>query len=111
MEAYSMDLRVRVMADVDCDMPTVAVAKKYSVSAGWIRKLKRFRRDTGSFAARTQRTSHATKLDADLPRLGMLVQEQPDATLQELRLALGVQVGLATIWRALNRLHLTFKKK
>jgi transposase len=111
MEAYSMDLRLRVMADVDADMRTNDVAKKYSVSPGWIRKLKRFRRDSGSFAPRTQRVSHATKLDSELPRLEKLVQEQPDATLQELRLALGVQVGLATVWRALKRLQITFKKK
>lgn len=111
MEAYSMDLRVRVMADVDHGLPTVEAAKKYSVSQGWIRKLKRFRRNTGSFAARTQRVSHATKLDAELPRLEKLVQERPDATLDELRQALGVQVGLATVWRALNRLQMTFKKK
>jgi transposase len=111
MQAYSMDLRVRVMADVDRELPTVEVAKKYSVSPGWIRKLKRFRRETGSFAARTQRVSHATKLDPELPRLQKLVEEQPDATLQELRSALGIQVGLATIWRALQRLGITFKKR
>lgn len=111
MEAYSMDLRVRVMADVDSGMRTKAVAKKYCVSANWVRKLKRFRRQTGSFAARIQRVSHATKLDSELPRLEEIVQQQPDATLKELRLALGVQVGLATVWRALKRLQLSFKKK
>lgn len=111
MEAYSMDLRLRVMADVDDKMRTSEVAQKYSVSAGWIRKLKRFRRETDSFAPRTQRVSHATKLDGALPRLEKLVQERPDATLRELRLALGVPVGLATVWRALKRLQITFKKK
>jgi transposase len=111
MEAYSMDLRLRVMADVDREMGTDAVAEKYSVSPGWIRKLKRFRRETGSFAPRAQRVSHVTKLDNELPRLEKLIQEQPDATLRELRLALGVQVGLATVWRALKRLQMTFKKK
>jgi len=111
MEAYSMDLRVRVMGDVDRDMPTVAVAEKYSVSVGWIRKLKRFRRETGSFAARQQRVSHATKLDEQLPRLQQLVEERPDATLREIREALGVSVALGTIWRALRRLQFTFKKK
>jgi len=110
MEAYSMDLRLRVMADVDGRMRTTEVAKKYSVSAGWIRKLKRFRRETGSFAPRVQRVSHATKLDGELPRLEKLVQEQPDATLRELHRALGVQVGVATVWRALKRLQFTFKK-
>jgi transposase len=111
MEVYSMDLRLRVMADIDNKIGTAAVAEKYSVSAGWIRKLKRFRRETGSFAPRTQRVSHATKLDAELPRLEKLIQERPDATLRELRVALGVQVGLATVWRALKRLQITFKKK
>jgi len=32
MEAYSMDLRVRVMADVDAGMGTKAAAEKYRVS-------------------------------------------------------------------------------
>jgi len=39
------------------------------------------------------------------------VREKPDATLKELRQALGARVGLATVWRALKRLQITFKKK
>lgn len=111
MKAYSMDLRERVMADVDAGMGTKAAAEKYRVSPDWVRKLKRFRRQTGSFAARPQRVSHATKLDHQLPHLEQLVQERPDATLKELRAALGMSVGLATVWRALKRLRLTFKKR
>jgi transposase len=111
MQAYSMDLRVRVMADVDQGFGTKATAEKYRVSADWVRKLKRFRRQTGSFAARQQRVSHATKLDDELPRLQQLVHERPDATLKELRAALGAQVALGTVWRALKRLQITFKKK
>ena len=111
MEAYSMDLRVRVMADVDQGVGTNAVAEKYRVSPDWVRKLKRFRRETGGFGPRQQRVSHATKLDNDFPRLEQLVQERPDATLKELREALGATVGLATVWRALKRLQITFKKK
>lgn len=111
MEAYSMDLRVRAMADVDQGLGTKTVAEKYRVSPDWVRKLKRFRRETGSFAPRQQRVSHATKLDHELPRLKELVREKPDATLKELRQALGARVGLATVWRALKRLQITFKKK
>jgi transposase len=111
MRAYSMDLRVRVMADVDQGLTTKAAAEKYHVSRDWVRKLKRFRRLTGSFAAREQRVSHATKLDQELPRLEQLVLERPDATLKELREALGVQVAIGTVWRALKRLQMTFKKK
>ena len=111
MQAYSMDLRVRVMADVDAGLGSKATADKYRVSPDWVRKLKRFRRQTGSFAARKQRVSHATKLDHELPRLVQLVAERPDATLRELRDALGVSVALGTIWRVLRRLQITFKKK
>ena len=106
-----MDLRVRVMADVDGGMGTKATAEKYRVSQEWIRKLKRLRRDTGSFAARQQRVSHATKLDNDLPRLELLVKERPDATLKELRAALECEASVSCIWRALRRLQMTFKKK
>lgn len=111
MKAYSMDLRERVMADVDAGMKVVAVAKKFSVSSGWIRKLKRLRRETGSIGPRQQRVSHATKLDADLPRLEALVQSKPDATIKELHEQLAAPVSRATIGRALQRLRYTFKKR
>jgi hypothetical protein len=83
-----MDLRVWVMADVDAGMKTTEAAKRYRVSTDWIRKLKRFHGQTGSFAPRQQRVNHATKLDNDLPMLEQLVKEQLDATLKELRAAL-----------------------
>ncbi|MBI3838334.1 MAG: hypothetical protein HY288_10440 [Planctomycetia bacterium] len=88
-----------------------AVARKYRVSDSWVRNLKRQRRETGQIGPRQQRVSHATKLDDHLPRLQQLVEAQPDATLMELRTQLGVDVAPATIWRALRRLQLTFKKK
>ena len=110
VKAYSMDLRVRVMADVDGGLGTKAAAEKYRVSEDWVRKLKRLRRETGSFAPRQQRVSHATKLDNDLPRLEQLVKERPDATLKELRAALGCEASVSCIWRALRRLQMTFKK-
>ena len=110
MRAYSMDLRVRVMADVDGGMGTNAVAKKYRVSADWVRKLKRFRRETGDFGPRKQRVSRTTKLDGHLEELQQLVAKHPDATLKELREKIGVSVGESTIWRALRRLQITFKK-
>jgi transposase len=106
-----MDLRERVMADVDGGMRSSEAAKKYRVSTDWIRKLKRLRRETGSFAPRQQRVNHATKLDHDLPRLEMLVKERPDATLKELRAALGCEASIHCLWRALRRLKITFKKK
>jgi transposase len=111
LEAYSMDLRSRVIADCDAGLGTKEAAEKYKVSRSWVRKLKQIRRETGQIGPRTQRVSHATKLDGHVEELQRLVELKPDATLRELREQLGVKVGLATIARALVRLRLTFKKK
>jgi transposase len=111
MRAYSMDLRERVMADVDGGMKAKDAAIKYRVSTNWIGKLKRIRKQTGRIAPIKQRTSRTSKLDDALPQLEQLVQQQPDATLKELRAHLGLTVGVSTIWRALKRLQYTFKKK
>lgn len=52
MQAYSLDLRTRVLADCDRGLSTRAVATKYSVSESWVRRLKQRRRETGAVAPR-----------------------------------------------------------
>jgi transposase len=108
--SYSMDLRSRVMADVDAGLKPVEVAKKYRVSRSWVYKIIRFRRETGSYAARQPRRSRTTKLDAVWSQLEQAVLKRPDATLRELREQLNLPVGLSTVWRGLKRMHFTFKK-
>ena len=63
MQAYSIDLRERVLADSDVGMRTKALAQKYRVSESWVRKVRKRWRDTGQIGPRKQRVSHATKLD------------------------------------------------
>jgi len=110
MKAYSMDLRVRVIADSD-KLGTIALAEKYSVSPSWVQKLKRRLRETGELGPRKQRVHHETKLDGHLEQLQALVEQKPDATLAELRNQLEVKVSASTIGRALRLMQLTFKKK
>lgn len=110
MQAYSIDLRERVLADCDAGMKTKALAEKYRVSESWVRKVRKRWRDTGQIGPREQRVSHATKLDNHQEHLQKLVEEKPDATLQELCEKLPVKVSPATMSRALARLKLTFKK-
>ena len=110
MQAYSIDLRERVLADSDAGMRTKALAEKYRVSESWVRKVRKRWRDTGQVGPHEQRVSHATKLDNHQEHLQKLVEEKPDATLQELCDKLPVKVSPATMSRALARLKLTFKK-
>ncbi len=111
MRAYSMDLRQRVLADCDRGMGTKAVARKYAVSPAWVRRLKQRRRETGEIGPRKLGQPPGRRIAAHYARLRALSAERPDATLTELRDALGVQTSIWTIWRALRDLGLSFKKK
>ena len=109
--AYSMDLRLRVLKDSDAGFSSKDLAERYHVSRAWVDALKQRRRETGAFAPLKQTKFRRRALVAtEMHRLAALVAARPDATLTELREALRASVGLTTIWRALNRLDLTFKK-
>lgn len=110
MRAYSVDLRERVLADFDEGMGNNAVARKYRVSARWVYKIRRQRAETGSIAPRRGQTGPKPKLAEHTDRLLQLVEEHPDATLAELHEKLGVDVCIATLWKALKSLGVTFKK-
>jgi transposase len=112
MDAYSMDLRKRILEDCDAGVATKDVALKYRVSASWIRRLKQRRRETGEVTPRSSRPKSVKPVLAEHRELlEQLVREHPDATLDELRAKLPVAVSIATLWRALHALKLTFKKK
>jgi transposase len=110
MHAYSMDLRTRVLAACDAGQSNDAVAQTFRVSTAWIRRLKQRRRETGSCAPAVPQRSPSPH-QAHAGSLRRLVEQRPDATLQELRDALGLTASRATICRMLQRLRLTVKKK
>ena len=108
--AYSMDLRERVIADADAGLSSKDLAARYHVSRAWVDALKQRWRETGSMAPRKQTKFRRRVLEGRTDHLKALVTAQPDATLAELRDALRTSAALATIWRELNQLDLTFKK-
>lgn len=111
MEAYSLDLRKRVLASCDSGHGTKYVAELFGVSPAWVRRLKQRRRELGTVAPLPGRYGQPPKLtDEHLHRLQEFVRRQPDLTLAELRDQLGVQVVPSTICRALHRLGLSLKK-
>lgn len=110
MGAYSMDLRERVLKDFDAGMGNDAVARKYHVSSRWVYKLRRQRSETGNIAPRRGKTGPKPKLAQHTEKLLQLVEEQPDASLSELRERLGVAVSLTTLWKTVKALGMTLKK-
>jgi transposase len=110
MTPYSIDLRRRVLKDCDAGVGTKAVAEKFSVSESWVRKLKQQRRETGSIEPLTATPGPKPTLDPHADRLRALVRAAPGLSAEEYRDRLGIDVAAVTVWRALRRLDLTFKK-
>ena len=111
MKPYSMDLRVRVLADCDAGLTTAQAAAKFSVSTAWVRRLQQRRRDTGAVAPRVGRHGPRPSWESYADGLRDAVRRTPDATLAELRQQLGLAVALSTRWRAVAALRLSVKKK
>ncbi len=107
MEAYSLDLRKRVLAACDAGKKTKAVAESFSVSRAWVRRLKQRRReDNGSIEPRPI-PGAKPKLDGDQRnRLKEFVRQTPNATLEELRsrikseLDVGISIGALVLPQA-----------
>jgi transposase len=97
------------LAAYDRGMKTKQITETFAVSHAWARRVKQRRRDSG----RTQALPRggATIIKIDMQRLAELVQQQPDATMLELRDRLGVECTESAICLALKRLDLTFKKR
>lgn len=112
MEAYSMDLRERVIEAYDSGRGSSReLARVFGVSSAWIRKLLRLRRETGTVAPKAYRRGPRPRLSVrQLERLAELVRQHPDATLADLRRQLRVNCSRVTIHRALSKLGMSYKK-
>jgi transposase len=111
MNAYSLDLRQRVLKDADGGLSTRQVATKYEVSESWVRRLKQRRRECGEIVPRSSQNRRQAKWLAVAEQLQALVEQKADITLRELRDAIGGTLSIPTLGRALRQLQMTFKKK
>ena len=112
MVAYSIDLRERVLAAVDEGAETQEqIARRFHVSARWIRKLIARRTASGSIAPMPNGGGRKLLIQGEAAEaLRAAIADRPDATLQELREVIGFRGCLMTIWRTIQRLEITRKK-
>ena len=111
MKPYSMDLRERVAQVVDQQEGSLRqLARRFCVSVSFITRLLALRRQTGSLTPRPHGGGPPPLLGPpQQQRLRQLLQDQPDAILDELAQPFGC--SRMTIWRALRKAHITRKKK
>lgn len=113
MRPYSQDLRDRILKTVASGEGSLRqIAQRFFVNVSTIVRLLKQYRQTGSAEPRSHNGGRRPALGPDdLERLRKLIQEQPDATLEELRDRLGVSCSCMAISRALKKLRITWKQK
>ena len=112
--AYSEDLRVRVVRDVEAGASRRSVAARYRVSVSFVVKLVNRWQAAGTLKPRRIGGAKIHALAPHLELVRQLLAEVPDITLEELRLRLaaqGVQVGRSSVDRFLAVHKLTRKKR
>lgn len=114
-QAYSEDLRARVLAAVDRGGRVYEIAPLFGVSVSYIYKAQQRRRRHGIATALPRIGRPGRKLEGHLEALAAQVAAHPDATLAELvvwsQRERGVKVCIATMSATLDALDLTLKKR
>ena len=117
MNAYSKDLRARVLAAADCGDPRARIVETFGVSSATVRRWLRRRRETGEVAPRSSpgRTPSICKTAQERCALWEQLEARPEATLEEHRESWererGVRVSVATMSRAIRKLGWTYKQR
>jgi len=113
MQAYSQDLRDRVLRAVERGESPTEIAKRFEVSRVWIYQVAdRFKTtgERGSLRVGGHRVSKVAHLEATIRQW---LKAEPDLTLAELceRLAKqGIELKAPALWHQLNKWNLSFKK-
>jgi len=112
MEAFPQKIRELVLDGYEQGLKTAEIAGRFGVSRSWARRVKQRWQELEVRSAIEQKHGPDPKLtEAHRLELAELVKQTPDATLKELRERLNRPVSLSTIFRALNDIKLTLKKK
>jgi transposase len=113
MKLLSNDLRQRILAAVDRrEGSRRQLAVRFSVNVSTITRLLTLPHQTGAFDPRPHAGGTAPTLDQEgLQRLRRLVEQTPDATLEHHRQSLGISGSIMIVWRGLEKLGITRKKK
>jgi transposase len=116
MQAYSLDLRRRVVSAYENGVETILeVAERFEVSPSFIKKLLARKRSTGNIAPVGHRGGQKKRLSGKHRKwLLKTVLAEPDITLADLQEQLekekNVSVSVPTLSRELRRLNLRRKK-
>jgi transposase len=113
MQAYSQDLRDRVLRAVERGERPTDIAERFEVSRVWVYQVADRFKTTGRRASLQVGGYRRSKIAHLEPTIRDWLKAEPDLTLLELseRLAKqGIEIKIPALWHQLNKWNLSFKK-
>jgi putative transposase len=117
MKPYSLDFRQKIYDTYKTGgISQRNLAKRFCVSLSFIEKLLKQYRETSNIAPKIRTKQTPPKLNSEqLDVLKKIVEAKNDATLKEIREILfekiGIEIGIATVDRMLQKMEISLKKK
>ena len=110
-KALSLDLRNRVLAAIDEGLSCRGAAVRFGVSASSAIRWRALQREQGDAKPKALGGDRRSgRIEAHAVLILAFIEETPDMTLEELRVALAekdVAVGYGTLWRFFERRRIT----
>ena len=113
MQAYSQDLRERVLRALERGDRPAEIARRFEVSRVWVYQVRERVEKTGERSSFQIGGHRRSRLAESEPVLRAWIMAEPDLTLAELQQRLGQQglaIKVGALWHQLNKWGLTFKK-
>lgn len=113
MQAYSQDLRERVLRALERGDRPAEIARRFEVSRVWVYQVRERVEKTGERSSFQIGGHRRSRLAESEPMLRAWIVAEPDLTLAELQQRLGQQglaIKVGALWHQLNKWGLTFKK-
>jgi transposase len=113
MQAYSQDLRERVLRALDRGDRPAEIARRFEVSRLWVYQVRDREQETGVRSSFQIGGHRRSRLAWREQVLRAWIAAEPDLTLAELQHRLGQQgiaIKIGALWHQLNKWKLTFKK-
>lgn len=111
MRPIPVEMRTRIVEDVEAGMTQCKVAEKWHVSAPLVSKIMKLHRTTGDIQPKKPTGGRKSKLIGRREEIQAYVKENKNATLADICHALKLNVSLVTLWKYLKKWKFSHKKK
>ena len=106
----SVDLRQRILEDIDQGLSTLVTARKFRVARRTVDRLLQHRRKTGSLEPIRGHQGRKPRLEHVRQEILQAIRQNPGLTLTALKSQLSLNISLSGLWRTLRRWGLRLKK-